>query len=127
MNSVSRLLCASAGALALAGCERASLPSTCSLPVVLFGLHVTVVDSLTNTSPSSAILIARSGTYVDSVGPQGPDALGWVSLTAAMERSGTYDLTVRAPGYHEWTREGVRVTDDGCHVDPVLVTARLRT
>lgn len=126
MSSFSRLLCASIGALALAGCERAAPLSTCNLPVVLFGLQVIVVDSLTNTSPPSAILIARSGAYVDSVGPRTPDALGWLSLSAAMERSGMYDLTVRAPGYREWTRADVRVTDDGCHVDPVAVTARLR-
>ena len=124
MSSLSRLT--GIAFAALAGCERASLPSTCTLPVVLFGLHVTVVDSLTNTSPSSAILIARSGAYVDSVGPQARNELGWLGLSAAMERSGTYDLTVRAPGYREWTRAGVRVTDDGCHVDPVTVTARLR-
>src|SRR5882672_9818354 len=37
-----------------------------------FGLTVTVVDSVTSSPPASAILIARSGTFVDSVGPSVP-------------------------------------------------------
>ena len=96
-----------------------------------FGLTVTVVDSVTSAPPASAVLLARSGAFVDSVGPATP-VVGSLNgppvlvLSAAGERPGTYDLTVRAPGYRDWTRTGVEVTADECHVHGVPVTARLR-
>jgi hypothetical protein len=130
MSSPSRLLCACA--VALGACESPSSPRPLACtPNILFGLQVTVIDSITSAPPSSATLIARSAAYVDSVGPQAPlspvvDGVVLV-LSAASERSGTYDLTVRAPGYRDWTRTGVRVTqEDQCHVRTVALTARLR-
>jgi hypothetical protein len=47
-------------------------------------------------------------------------------LSSAGERAGTYDLTIRSPGYRDWTRTGVEVTKDQCHVRPVTLTARLQ-
>jgi hypothetical protein len=130
MNSAALLLCGCAGAVAVAACDSPSMEGPCT-PNILFGLQVTVVDSLTNAPPASATLIARTAAEVDSVGPQSPFqpvVPGVVLvLSAAQERAGTYDLTVRAPGYRDWTRKGVRVTADRCHVRPVALTARLRT
>lgn len=96
-----------------------------------FGLIVTVVDSLTASPPSSAVLIARSGAFVDSVGPYAPQPLVLngppvLILPTAGERAGTYDITVRAPGYRDWTRTSVRVTADECHVQPTGVTAKVQ-
>jgi len=127
MNSAFRLPCVCACAFALGACNP-SFPVACT-PNILFGLNVAVVDSLTNAPPPSATLIARSAAYVDSVGPQSPTTLVtgvFLVLSAAPERAGTYDVTVRSPGYHEWTRTGVRVTAEECHVRPVALNARLQ-
>lgn len=124
---VSRVLAAGL----LSGCGVLPSDSRVCTADFRFGLVVTVVDSLTGGPPTSAVLIARSGTFVDSVGPftpqpvvlNGPPVL---NLPAAGERAGTYDLTVRAPGYRDWTRTSVRVTSDECHVRRTVVTARVR-
>jgi hypothetical protein len=128
MSSASRLLCGCAGAVVLGACNPLSLPVDCTADL-RFGLIVTVVDSLTNAPPASATLIARTAAAVDSVGPHSPLPTGQgavLVLSAAPERPGTYDLTVRAAGYRDWTRTGVRVTADECHVRRVELTARLQ-
>jgi hypothetical protein len=125
-----RFLSFAAGALLLAGCDPVTSDFNCTADF-RFGLNVTVVDSVTNAPPASAVLIARTGAVVDSVGPATPQQLVLngppvLLLGAAGERPGTYDLTVRAPGYRDWTRNGVTVTADECHVRSVAVTARLQ-
>ena len=130
MNSCVRLLCACAGAITLGACNSPQFFPGCT-EEYRYGLNVTVVDSLTGASPSSAMLIARDGAFVDSVGPQttfitGPQGQPVLLVSAAGERPGTYDVTVRSPGYLAWTRAGVQITGDECHVDPIALTARLR-
>jgi len=119
----------SLGGLLLAGCG--PLTSVACTADFRYGLNVTIVDSVTSNPPASALLVARSGAFVDSVGPAAPQQ--WspngppvLLLSAAGERPGTYDLTVRATGYRDWTRAGVKVTADECHVRGVEVTARLQ-
>jgi hypothetical protein len=129
MKTAALSLCA--GAVLAAGCESVTTSTRACTPNYVFGLHVDVVDSLTTAPPASALLIARSGAFVDSVGPE-PSKLSYeggptyLRLYAAGERTGTYDLTVRAPGYRDWTRTGVRVTGDECHAHPTTLTARLQ-
>lgn len=130
MRSASRLTFACLGALALGGCTSLSLPGACTADF-RYGLTITVVDSLTGAPPSSATLIARDWAHVDSVGPQaplpsGPQGPAVLILSAAGERSGTYDLTVRAAGYQAWTKADVHVSEDECHVQGVALTARLQ-
>ena len=50
------------------------------------------------------------------------------SLTffGAAERAGTYRITVSKAGYQTWTRTGVQVTADVCHVHPAQAEARLQ-
>jgi hypothetical protein len=125
-----RFLSFAASALLLAGCGPVTGDFNCTADF-RFGLNVTVVDSVTSAPPASAVLIARTGAVVDSVGPATPQQLVLngppvLLLGAAGERPGTYDLTVRAPGYRDWTRNGVRVTADECHVRGIAVTARLQ-
>jgi hypothetical protein len=121
-------------------CAGALILSACGSPLsgvrgctddFRFGLNVTVVDSVTNAPPASAVLIARSAAFVDSVGPQAPmqfvqNGPPVLLLSSAGEKPGTYDLTVRSPGYQDWIRTGVEVTADECHVVPVKLTARLQ-
>ena len=66
---------------------------------------------------SRAVLIVRDGEYVDS------SSLAW---GAARERAGTYVVAVRAPGYHEWRRHGVRVPERLCDIKRARLKARLR-
>ena len=129
-SSVFRLAPFCAAAFVLAGCGPILDDHLCTADY-RYGLTVAVVDSVTGVPPASAVLIARSGAFVDSVGPatphpvvqNGPPVL---LLFSAGERAGTYDLTVRAPGYRDWTRNGVNVTEDECHVRLTKVTARLQ-
>jgi hypothetical protein len=125
-----RFLPFGAGALLLAGCGSITGDYNCTADY-RYGLNVTVVDSVTSEPPASALLIAQSGAARDSVGPHTPQPFGLngapvLVLSAAGERQGTYDLTVRAPGYRAWTRSNVKVTADECHVRGIALTARLQ-
>ncbi len=46
----------------------------------------------------------------------------------AMERPGSYSITVEAPGYVAWTRENVRVVRSGAcdYLQPVTLTSELQ-
>ena len=87
-------------------------------------LMVDVRDSVTNApAGQGARIIARSGTFADTAqmfelytGPHG----------VAHERPGTYTLTVEQQGYMTWSRSGISVSEDQCHVRTVDVTARLQ-
>ena len=121
---------ACAGALLLAGCQPATGGFACTEDF-RYGLTVTVIDSATGAPPASAVFIARSGTFVDSAGPRAPAPVSLAGpplllFASAGERPGSYDLTVRAPGYADWSRTGVIVTADACHVILTEVTARLQ-
>jgi hypothetical protein len=89
------------------------------------GIVVEVRDAVTGApAADGARLVARDGNYVETV--DGPPAPNLTFLQAAGERPGRYDLTVSKPGYHNWTRAGVRVRDGGCHVIPVQLEAQLQ-
>lgn len=94
--------------------------AVCTMQFV-YGISATVTDAATGAdiTPGSS-LIVREGTYVDSVAA-GPGSF----LAAAGERAGTYEVTVRRSGYHPFSRSGVVVTRDECHVHPVRIEARL--
>ena len=81
------------------------LPNACTLEF-RYGLSVTVADSVAGTPPPSATLVARSGTFVDSIAPIGPidvDGHSVLLFISAGERPGFYDLVVHSPGYKDWT------------------------
>lgn len=91
------------------------------------GISVSVADSLTGSAQVTGLsVVAVDGAYRDSVyqavwpGEPFPGRLG-----LAYERPGTYGLIVRADGYAPWTRAGIVVERDECHVITVPVTARL--
>jgi len=115
-------------AAAMRGCITGTVCTT----QFVYGINITVVDSATADPPSEATLLATSGTFTDSVGPRAPSQ--WVAngplvlvLSTAGERAGAYSVTVRSPGYRNWTRTGIRVTANECHVNPVNLTARLQS
>jgi hypothetical protein len=87
-------------------------------------VSVDVRDSVTDTPAGrGARIIAQDGVFADTAktpsGYEGPYAL-------ARERAGTYTVTVEQEGYQLWSRSGVRVTRDECHVRTVSLIARLQ-
>jgi hypothetical protein len=91
--------------------------------VLKFGIVVTVVDSVTNLAPDTEVTaIARDGPFTDTSNV--PPGVGTLAL--AQERAGTYMVEIRVSGYLPWVGSAVRVTEDRCHVQPVLITARLQ-
>jgi hypothetical protein len=90
------------------------------------GIVITVLDSASGVAAGKdARIVAKAGTFTDSVpgmwtaASDGPFAL-------AHEHAGTYTLTVSKTGYRDWTKTGIVVTKDECHVRTVSVTARLQ-
>jgi hypothetical protein len=87
-------------------------------------LRVEVQDSITSApAGQGARIIAKDGVYADTVEVDGPfDG----PYRLADERSGIYTLTVEQEGYRLWSRSGIRVTDNECHVETVSIVARLQ-
>jgi len=123
---VVRLTCLSVLALC-AGCVGPFAP--CS-DVGNFAVIVTVVDSTTGGPPSSQpTLVIVDGTFADTlVGPVVPGQSPVSVIAAAVERPGTYSLTVTAAGYRRWMRDGVQAREGGrCdELETVRLTARLQ-
>ena len=95
------------------------------------GLAIAVTDSITgSTGPFTAVsYVAKQGTdFRDSTLIAAvPASLSGVPFLAglAYERAGTFDVSVKAANYKLWTKSGVVVTKDACHVTTVSLTARL--
>ena len=80
-------------------------------------LAIVVVDSVTGAGLAATTLaLAMEGTTTDTLA--GQDSV----VSGAFERPGSYRIELTAPGYRPWTREGVVVKKDECHV----LTERLR-
>jgi hypothetical protein len=115
-------------AMLAVGCGRSIEDPLACTDIYLYGLEVSVVDSLTGAVPASATMVVRSGDYVETrFGLRPPPGQSPIALRigAAGERAGVYDITVRATGYTDWTKNGVVVAHDGCHPIPVELTARM--
>jgi hypothetical protein len=91
------------------------------------GITLTIVDSLLGSIPlSNVVATVQDGEYADSaVVAAYPDGTFDGLVPFAWERAGTYDVSARAAGYVPWTRAGVVVERDACHVVTVPLTARL--
>lgn len=95
---------------------------------IVAGLNVTVRDSVTGIAAGrGAMVTAQDGAHSETLiflGAVIPtDSL---SFMGAYERAGTYRITVAKTGYQAWTRDGVRVLDGDCHVQPATVDVRLQ-
>jgi hypothetical protein len=90
---------------------------------------VEIRDAQTNAPlAQQAFGAVREGAYVDSLRPAEsltaePSTL--LSRAAAHERTGTYSIEVRRPGYATFTASNVRVDKDACHVLTARVQAAL--
>ena len=95
---------------------------------LVYGLSVTVRDSVTGVPAGrQATAVAQDGSYTETL-----QFLGAFSPTDSLtffgvaERAGTYQITVTKAGYQTWTRGGVQVLADVCHVHPAAVEVRLQ-
>jgi hypothetical protein len=97
------------------------MPDMCTLNYV-YGLNIYVSDRSTQASlvDGSTVVVASDGSFVDTV-----TAFAGTFNTAG-ERPGRYTVTAERLGYQKWTQANVVVRDDGCHVEPVSLHARLQ-
>jgi hypothetical protein len=92
------------------------------------GINVEVRDSVTDVVLRRGYTVVvsegayRDSTTIPSDGPEYP----W-GVQSAWERPGVYRVAVRASGYREWVRTGVRVRAGECHVRRVDLVARLQS
>jgi hypothetical protein len=114
-------LMAFAAVVAASGCAVIE-PKACTADARA-AVSVDVRDSVSNTPAGrGAVIFVRDGVYADTArfteydGPYG----------VAYEREGTYTLTVEQVGYKPWTRSGLAVGRDDCHVKGVSLVARLQ-
>lgn len=120
-RNVARASVIAAAAALASGCQSPFNGGIGCTAEFVYGISATVTDAATGAdiTPGS-YLVVREGAYVDSVAA-GPGSF----LAAAGERAGTYDVKIGRPGYSTFTRTGVRVTRNECHVNPVRLEARL--
>lgn len=88
------------------------------------GLLLVIHDAATGApAVRGAHVVVRDGSFEEaaqiSVSYDGP-------LGFAQERAGTYAVTVTQEGYRPWTRGGVRVERDRCHVRTVTLDVALQ-
>jgi hypothetical protein len=93
-------------------------------------LEIAVQDSVTgSTGPfANVAYAAHDGTFGDTAffASVPANISGHPVLVGlAFERAGSYTVTVKADGYAVWSKSGIIVTSDACHVIPVSVTALL--
>lgn len=121
-----RVIAAVALTAALSSCIAIVDPGVSCTREARPGISVTILDSATSApAGSSSRIVARDGLVADSVPSQ------WTAASdgpfgLAYERPGSYILTITKTGYRDWTKSGIVVTADQCHVRTVPVTALLQ-
>lgn len=118
-----------AAALLCAGCGILD-PGPCP-NVVVPGLLITVQDLATGKNVRGPlVVVAREGAYADTARifnptAAAPDSMDFNPYQLVMERAGTYEISVKAPGYSSWHVTGIPVTRGRCHVNTVQIVAQL--
>ena len=88
---------------------------TTGSPVRYPGVVVHVLDALTGRPPTDVVTATvRDGAFLDSTSAQATDSENPLSLSAALDRPGKYDVTVRSAGYHDWHGEGATRLVEEC-------------
>ncbi len=109
--------------VALLGCDAVNTACTRDWRPGL-RIEVRAADG-TDLDADGVLGLARDGSFVDTLSVFGFD--GVLDLYGAHERAGRYDVTISKPGYRTWRRDGVRVTEDECHVRTVELEAHLES
>ncbi len=109
-------------AAAAVGCDLLTPPVSCT-DEARAGIAVEVRDSVSSAPTGvGGRVIATEGGWADTTLTMAGIAIYGV----AYERHGTYTVSVDQAGYRTWTRAGVVVTKDQCHVRTVSILARLQ-
>lgn len=114
-------------AVSLTACSDFSATGSCP-PVALVPAVQVEVRSATSGAAlaTGSTGIVRDGAYVDSLRPSGWHGDTLVSIGAAPNRPGTYDVTVEHAGYASWHESDVDVIANACGVgQAVHLEARL--
>ncbi len=99
--------------------ECSTTPVPCP-PIVFPGIVVMVVDNQTNENISNAATVTvTEGSYTEVLSNQG------TSHSGALERPGTYNILVTAPGYVDLSLTNVVVETDCCNVITENIEARM--
>lgn len=98
----------SSGATQPGGCSPESLR-----PAIVVQVAAASGPAIRDTLSKGAV---RDGDYVDSLRRIQAPAGGLASLGAAVNRPGTYDVTVEHPGYEPWEKDSVFVAGDSCGI-----------
>jgi hypothetical protein len=89
-------------------------------------IRLTLVDSTTGAPIiGDYTVMITDGDYVESLNLSNPPVEP-TGVFLGEERSGIYRVKAKATGYQSWQREGVRITEDRCHVRTVEVEARMQ-
>lgn len=110
MNSARKalLFC---GVAAAAGCSN-PFQSDC-IAIGVAGITATVVDASTNAAPTATPAVRlEDGAYSEELAAPNPVS-NPPQFSGAVERPGTYRVTVRAAGYRDYVVEDVRVNRSG--------------
>lgn len=111
----------------IAACGSATVACTDELRSVL---QVDVIDSVTGKPAAAGSTVLLRGTKQDSITvPSSPDTVRTAHVWFEdVVKAGTYSVTVLKSGYLGWTRNGIQVTADACHVTThEVLTAKLQT
>jgi hypothetical protein len=106
----------------VAACNGISAPWLCT-DELRPALSVDIRDAASGEFVGAgARAIAVDGSYADTA---------FAEMTAfpyhlAFERAGSYTVTVERSGYQTWTRSAIVVSEGRCHVQTVVVIARLQ-
>lgn len=122
MNRISLLACGVLLPAILFGCDVLD-PGICTTDVRP-AIVVQVRDAATQApAATGATGVVRDGSFTDLMhADPGGNSL---ELRGALERAGTYTVTVDKPGHRQWKQENVRVRDGSCHVRTVTLQASL--
>jgi hypothetical protein len=83
------------------------------------GLNVTVsLDAMSSITGEGIIVVATDGAYQETLSVVNPND---PIFSGALERQGTYVITVSKDGYQTFTSAPITVTADVCHVIPQQV------
>jgi len=107
------------------GCDAVS-PRLCTLearPAV----SVEIRDAVTAAPlADSSTVRVTDGSVTDTLHLCGlTEDYRWLSRCGFEERPGTYDVRVTRSGYAPWSRSGVHVARDECHVQTAVLRATL--
>ncbi|HEX6806653.1 MAG TPA: hypothetical protein VF118_01630 [Gemmatimonadaceae bacterium] len=106
-----------AAVCAATACSDSTQPGGCSPETLRPAIVVHVVAAsgppISDTLTKGAV---RDGDYIDSLKPIQGTVGGIISLGAAVNRPGTYDVTVEHPGYLPFEKDSVVVQGDACGI-----------